>query len=115
MSVMGILLLGFIFAACLLFGEGGQEFSNFQNSASQLFFSVMRSTAYSTFERTTNKRILSAAFFLIFLFLFNFILMKTLISIVILRYRTIRSLKLLEIQAHSRVIGKDTKRVRQKW
>ena len=112
---MIIIGLGFVFMACLIFGEAGSYFRNVGRSASKLFFSTMIDTQYSTFEGTTNEKVLSMMFFIVFLFLFNFILMKTLITIVIVRYRTIRSYKLLEIQAHSKLIEMDTKKVRRKW
>ena len=115
MLSMVILGLGFVFTACLIFGPNGSEFRNFGKAAEQLFFSAMSQVTYSTFQNSASKVVYATLFFIVFLFLFNFILMKMLITIVILRYRTIRSCKLIEIQARSRVIGEDTKKVRQKW
>jgi hypothetical protein len=75
----------------------------------------MNQVHYDKFKNYSTSVSISSLFFVVFLFIFNFLLMKMLISIVILRYRTIRSIKLLEIQARSKVIGEDTKKVRKKW
>ena len=82
---MIIMWFGFIYASCLVFGSNDSSFKNVGNAAQIVFFSTMSQFDKSTYEQANISKFISATFYVIFMILFTFVLMKMLITIVILR------------------------------
>ena len=102
-----ILMTGFVISASILFGESIYEMRNVQNTFNRLFYYLFGIGSIN--EYSTNYKILFELFYISFCLIFYFIMIKMLISIVIVRYRYLRSLKQLRNEAMARKVARQTK------
>ena len=106
-----IIFTGFAYAGYMLFGPYSSEFKTFFLSTLRLFYLMLgQGKALETITGTKMKFLISV-FFMIFLLSFSFILLKVLITIVIVRYKYLRSVVQLDNEAHSRIMKKKSEEV----
>ena len=87
-------------------------FSSFEISLNKLFYYTFGTGTASEFN--IYYQMLFQFFFIIVSMLFFFLLTKMLISMVIIRYRYLRSLKQLRNEAMARIMSKKSKEFKQK-
>ena len=109
-SSMAVIAVGFAFAASLLFGQEISDFDDFSKAFLKMFYYNFSDGRVDEYKTTDHY--LFAVFYIIFLMIFFFILNKTFISIVIIRYRYLRSIKQLDNEAKAKVVSKKFQRIK---
>ena len=106
-----ILTLGFAYTGTFLFGVDNSDTNNFWKTYEQLLYYALGDSDIN--EIRVNNQRLFHLYYVIFSFIFYFILMKTLISIVSVQYRRLREKKQLYNEANSRIIKKQIREFRK--
>ena len=110
-TTLSIILIGFVISASLLFGDTIYDMRDFASTLNRLFYYVFGTGSIDQYT-INNKRFLEL-FYIIFSIIFYFVMIKMLISIVIIRYRYLRSLKQLRNEAMARVVAKRSKLLKE--
>lgn len=105
-----VIQLGFAIMASIMFGPEVTNFKTFLRTVEKLFYYTNGSGSIK--EVDIKNQILFNCFYIIYSLIFYFILMKTLISIVSVRYRYLRSLKQLNNEANARIIKHKVQRTK---
>jgi hypothetical protein len=108
---MFLLALGFAFACCLLFGTEEIQMNNFFKTYERLFYFAF-GDGDANIVKGPNAEYFTI-FYITYSIIFLFILTKTLVSIVTVRYRYLRSLKQLNNEANARIVGKKYARTKK--
>ena len=109
-----IILIGFSFATCIYFGSTITDFKTIWNTLIKLIFVLFGDTS-SIFNSTSIAySLVFKLCFLIFIFAFWMILMKMFITIVIVRYKYLRSAVQIDNEAHARILAKKGRIFKQK-
>ena len=107
LTTLTIVLIGFVVSASLLFGDSIYDMRNFESSLNRFFYYVFGTGNINQYT-VSNQKFLEF-FYIIFSLVFYFIMIKILISIVIIRYRYLRSLKQLRNEAMARIVANRSK------
>ena len=106
-TTLSIILIGFVISASLLFGDTIYDMRDFASTLNRLFYYVFGTGSIDQY--TINNKKFLELFYIVFSIIFYFVMIKMLISIVIIRYRYLRSLKQLRNEAMARVVAKRSK------
>ena len=109
-----ILVVGFSIATWIIFGPNLSEFENIWISIVRLFFLQFGDTKTVLTIPSVNQKFLQKLYFIIFVFLFSVVLMKMFITIVIVRYKYLRSITQLDNEANARIFAKKGNAFRKK-
>ena len=100
-----IITMGYSIMTWLIFGDSYKVYNNMIDVLSKLFFMLF--TGFISDDQPVNamKELFFRFYFIIFLFIFALFLMKMFISIVIFRYKDLRSIIQLDIEANERIFA----------
>ena len=101
--ILLILALGFAYTGTFLFGVDISDTNNFWKTYERLFYYALGDGDINEFR--VNNQNLFYLYYICFCFIFYFLLMKFLISIVSVQYRRLRVIKQLYNEANARIIN----------
>ena len=112
LATLTIILIGFVISVSILFGDKIYDMSNFENSLNRLFYYVFGIGSINQYA--VDNEAFFNFFYIVFSIIFYFVMIKMLVSIVIIRYRYLRSLKQLRNEAMARVVAKRSKILKER-
>ena len=98
-----ILAVGFAFSGAILFGVEVNQVNNFWKTYERLFYYALGDGDVDAV--TVQNQALFNIYYMVFSLIFFFILLKTLISVVSIRYRHLRALKQEFNEANARILN----------
>lgn len=108
------MFVGFAYAVYFIIGANSNDFSNFWYANLRLFYLVFgRGTRISDSDSII-VNVVTKIFFVMFFLIFSFVLFRVLITIVIVRYKYLRSKVQLDNEANARIMQEKSKKINAK-
>ena len=110
-----ILILGFSITTWIILGPNVSEFESIWISMVRLFFLLFGDTSTILNIPSVTQNLLYKLYFVMFIFIFYVVLMKMFVTIVIVRYKYLRSIIQLDNEANARIFAKKGNEFRKKF
>jgi hypothetical protein len=111
--ILVALLLAFGLMGTICFGAQAEQFSTLQNSMLTLFTALLNNSFYEIVQKANDS--MAAVFFILFIILFNFVLMNMFLAIVMSTFHELSNENSHLLQAKASLTADQVKKARDNW
>lgn len=109
-----VMFLGFVYTAFLFYGTNDKDLASFGLTLLRLFYLQMGESDAFDLRKKSDYGYFNVLFFVLFMLIFSFLLLKMLVTIVIIRYKYLRSIVQLDNEANARIVKKKSEEANRK-